>query len=181
VTVLGADPTLFLISISFGVLWYVMFVTVPYVGTYNCVTMGWCYTGAIAQAFQRIGFFKLKVHSREVCQACTTLDCAKSCPVGLVDMPGHFRTKGEFRSSKCCGVGDCVGACPYGNMYIHDVRHWVRARLGLPLPPRSVAKLPMVGASRAPSAALAPRSATAPSPGSAARSGPSTEPAAAGL
>ncbi|MFI5414786.1 MAG: 4Fe-4S binding protein [Candidatus Lutacidiplasmatales archaeon] len=131
-TIAGADPTAFLFALYFGVLWYVMFVTIPYTGTYNCVTMGWCYTGTVAQAFQKVSFFKLKVRSKDVCKACTTLDCAKSCPVGLVDMPGHFRTKGEFRSTKCCGVGDCVGACPYGNLYIHDVRHWVRRRLGLP-------------------------------------------------
>lgn len=129
-TIAGADPTAFLFALYFGVLWYVMFVTIPYTGAYNCVTMGWCYTGTIAAAFQKVSFFKLKVRSKDVCKACTTLDCAKSCPVGLVDMPGHFRTKGEFGSTKCCGVGDCVEACPYGNLYVHDVRHWVRRRLG---------------------------------------------------
>ncbi len=128
--ILGADPTVFLYAFYFSVLWYVLFVTIPYTGNYNCVTMGWCYTGTITQAFSRIGFFRLKVRDREVCRRCTTLDCAKSCPVGLVDMPGHFRRKGEFRSSKCCGVGDCVESCPYGNMYFFDVRHWVRAHLG---------------------------------------------------
>ena len=128
----GTDPSVFFFAFSFSVLWYVMFVTIPYTGNYNCVTMGWCYTGTIAQAFQKIGFFKLKVHSKEVCKACTTLDCAKACPVGLVNMPGDFRKTGEFKSSKCCGVGNCVGECPYGNLYISDVRHWVRDRSGAP-------------------------------------------------
>jgi len=105
--------------------------------------MGWCYTGTISAFFSRIGFFRLKVYDKEVCKRCTTVDCAKSCPVGLVDMPGHFRTKGQFRSSKCCGVGDCVEACPYGNMYFFDVRHWVRSRLGFPEAPPPV-RLPMV-------------------------------------
>ncbi|HLM92077.1 MAG TPA: hypothetical protein VK424_08570 [Thermoplasmata archaeon] len=140
----GNDPSVFFFAFSFSVLWYVMFVTIPYTGNYNCVTMGWCYTGTIAQAFQKIGFFKLKVHSKEVCKACTTLDCAKACPVGLVNMPGYFRTTGEFRSSKCCGVGNCVGDCPYGNLYISDVRHWVRDRLGLPTRPVPTTRLPMV-------------------------------------
>jgi polyferredoxin len=129
------DPTVFLFTFYFGVLWYVMFVTIPYTGTYNCVTMGWCYTGTIAQAFQKIGPFKLKVHSKEVCKACTTVDCARGCPVGLTDMPGHFRRTGEFRSTKCCGVGDCVEACPYGNLYVYDIRHWLREHLGLPARP----------------------------------------------
>jgi polyferredoxin len=145
--ILGSDPTVFFFAFYFSVLWYVLFVTIPYTGNYNCVTMGWCYTGTISGWISRLGFFKLKVYDREVCKRCTTVDCARSCPVGLVDMPGHFRTKGEFRSSKCCGVGDCVEACPYNNMYFHDVRHWVRARLGLPAPRRPV-RLPMV---RAPS------------------------------
>jgi polyferredoxin len=130
VTILGADPSVFFFSLCFGVLWYIIFVTIPYTGNYNCVTMGWCYTGQISAFFSRIGFFKLKVRDKQVCKDCTSLDCAKACPVGLVDMPGHFRTKGEFRSSKCCGVGNCVGACPYGNLEFHDIRHWVRSRLG---------------------------------------------------
>jgi len=137
-----------------------MFVSIPYAGNYNCVTMGWCYTGAIAQAFQKVGFYKLKVRRREVCRDCTTLDCAKGCPVGLVDMPGHFRTRGEFRSTKCCGVGDCVEACPYDNLYIADVRHWIRRRLGRPeaaLLPGT--RLPMVGAGSA-----TPRSMAVPIP-----------------
>jgi polyferredoxin len=145
-TVGGTDPTVFLFDLYFSVIWYVMFVTIPYTGNYNCVTMGWCYTGAIAQAFQKIGFFKLKVKDRQVCRDCTTLDCAKSCPVGLVDMPGHFRTKGEFRSTKCCGVGNCVGACPYGNLYIHDIRHWFRDRLSLPRSPSTDTVLPVISA-----------------------------------
>jgi polyferredoxin len=129
------DPTVFLFSLYFGVLWYVMFVTIPYTGNYNCVTMGWCYTGTVAQAFHKLGPFKLKVHSKDVCKSCTTLDCARGCPVGLTDMPGHFRRTGEFRSTKCCGVGDCVEACPYGNLYVYDIRHWLREHLGLPARP----------------------------------------------
>ncbi len=139
----GADPTMFFFGLYFSVLWYVLFVSIPYTGNYNCVTMGWCYTGLISQAFQKIGFYKLKVESKQVCRDCTTLDCAKGCPVALVDMPGHFRSKGEFRSSKCCGVGDCVEACPYNNLYIYDVRHWLREKLKIPARPR-LALLPMV-------------------------------------
>lgn len=132
VTILGSDPSVFFFAVSFSIAWYLLFVTIPYAGNYNCVTMGWCYTGIISGAFQKAGFFKLKVRSKQVCRDCTTLDCAKGCPVGLVDMPGHFRTKGEFRSHKCCGVGDCVESCPYDNLYVADVRHWVRRRLGRP-------------------------------------------------
>ncbi|MCI4331832.1 MAG: hypothetical protein L3K19_08340 [Thermoplasmata archaeon] len=146
VTFLGADPSVFFFSLAFGVLWFVLFVTIPYTGNYNCVTMGWCYTGHIAAAFGRIGFFKLKVRDREVCRRCTTLDCAKKCPVGLVDMPGHFRKFGEFRSSKCCGVGNCVDACPYGNLYIHDVRHWLAQRFARPRDRSITMELPMARA-----------------------------------
>jgi polyferredoxin len=176
VSILSADPTVFLLSLYFGVLWYVMFVTIPYTGNYNCVTMGWCYTGAIASAFHKIGFFKLKVRDREVCKACTTLDCAKSCPVGLVDMPGHFRTKGEFRSSKCCGVGNCVGACPYGNLYIADVRHWVREKVGTRAVPPARARLPMASVRPKPSGAAGAATAGIGSVARAAPAHPSTDP-----
>jgi polyferredoxin len=129
-SILGADPSVFFFALSFSVLWYLMFVTIPYAGNYNCVTMGWCYTGTIAAAFQKIGFFKLKVRDTQVCWDCTTLDCAKGCPVGLVDMVGQLRQTGEFRSTKCCGVGDCVEVCPHDNLYISDVRHSVRRLMG---------------------------------------------------
>ncbi len=132
VYVQGTDPSVFFFIASFSVAWYVLFVAIPYAGNYNCVTMGWCYTGIISAAFQKLGTFKLKVRDRQVCRDCTTLDCAKGCPVGLVDMPGHFRQTGEFRSTKCCGVGDCVEACPYDNLYVSDIRHSVRRWLGRP-------------------------------------------------
>ncbi len=170
--VLGADPTVFLYALYFGVLWYVLFVTIPYSGTYNCVTMGWCYTGQVTAAFGRLGFFRLKVRDKEVCRRCTTVDCAKSCPVGLVDMPGHFRQKGEFRSSKCCGVGDCVEACPYGNMYFFDVRHWLREKLGRPARPTASSPLRMF-----PSRSHASPSKDRPaSPGTGTAGGPSRRP-----
>jgi len=169
--ILGVDPTVFLFAFYFSVLWYVTFVTIPYAGNYNCVTMGWCYTGTISQAFSRIGFFRLKVRDREVCRNCRTMDCAKACPIGLADMPRFFREKGEFRSSKCCGVGDCVEACPYGNMYFHDVRHWLRRRAGRPEVPTRGTRLPMARAPPSPVHATAP---TIPSSGT-----PSTQGAAA--
>jgi polyferredoxin len=117
------------IELYFGGVWFAMFVTTPFIGTYNCATTGFCHWGALTVPFAKVGFFRLKVKDKKVCQECTTFDCAKACPVGLTDMPLAFRTKGEYRSTKCCGVGDCVGACPYGNMYHQDVRFWVLRRL----------------------------------------------------
>jgi polyferredoxin len=69
---------------------------------------------------------------------CETKDCAKVCPVGLTDLPGAFIDKGEFRSYKCIGVGDCVSACPYENVYFFDARNWVRTKLHRPLPPFAI-------------------------------------------
>lgn len=136
------------IELYFGGVWFVMFVSTPYIGTYNCATTGFCHWGALSLPFARVGFFRLKVKDRKVCAQCTTFDCAKACPVGLVDMPQHFRTTGEYRSSKCCGVGDCATACPYGNLYHHDVRMWLRRRFGrgAPAAPRGT-PLPMVASS----------------------------------
>ena len=143
------------VELYFGGVWFAMFVTTPFIGTYNCATTGFCHWGALTLPFARVGFFRLKVKDKKVCQECTTFDCAKACPVGLVDMPLYFRRDGEYRSTKCCGVGDCVGACPYGNMYHQDVRFWLRrwwvARKG-PSADRPIERgipLPMV-ASRSP-------------------------------
>jgi polyferredoxin len=148
------------VELYFGGLWFAMFVSIPYVGTYNCATTGFCHWGALSIPFAKVGLFRLRVKDKKVCQECTTFDCAKACPVGLVDMPLYFRTTGEYRSTKCCGVGDCVGACPYGNMYHQDVRFWLRRRTsrapGSPVPP-AAQRLPMM-----PSAApVAPRTSEA--------------------
>ncbi len=170
VTVGGVDPTVLFFDLSFGVLWYVLFVTVPYAGVYNCVSMGWCYTGLLAGATSSVGFFRLKVHDREVCRRCTTLDCARGCPVGLNDMPAQFRTKGEFRSSKCCGIGDCAEDCPYGNLYLADVRHTLRSWWDGRHGRRGVTVLPMAGAP-SPLVEAGPASPTA-APASAGRTAP---------
>ena len=152
------------IMLYFGGVWFAMFVTTPFIGTYNCATTGFCHWGALTLPFARVGFFRLKVKDKKVCQACTTFECAKACPVGLVDMPLYFRRDGEYRSSKCCGVGDCVGACPYNNMYHQDVRFWLRRKFTVRGPraddphDRGI-PLPMV-----PSAAPTPSTGTAPRP-----------------
>ncbi len=148
------------IELYFGGLWFAMFVSTPYVGTYNCATTGICHWGSLSVPFSKVSLFRLRVKDRAVCQACTTFDCAKACPVGLVDMPVYFRTTGEYRSTKCCGVGDCVGACPYGNLYHQDARtrlvawfgHRTRDRTGTPLPmvtPRPTGSLPPTATARA--------------------------------
>ena len=128
ISVFGTDPSFFLYSFYFGFLWYVIWIMIPFVGTYGCATTGMCGWGAFNQLVSRIGFFKLKVMDSNVCVECETKDCAKTCPVGITDQPGSFIAKGELKSLKCIGVGDCVSACPYENVYFYDVRRWLRER-----------------------------------------------------
>ena len=135
ITVFGLDAGYFLYSFYFSFLWYVVWIMTPFVGTYGCATTGMCGWGAFNQLISRLGVFRLKVKDSEVCVKCETKDCAKVCPVGLTDMPGKFIGSGEFRSYKCIGVGECVSACPYENVYFFDVRNWVRSKLGKPVPP----------------------------------------------
>jgi len=144
------------VELYFGGLWFAMFVSTPYVGTYNCATTGICHWGSLSVPFARVGFYRLRARDRSVCERCRTFDCAKSCPVGLVDMPLHLRTTGEFRSTKCCGVGDCIGACPYGNLYDQDVRAWVLRALHRRPRPRSGTVLPMVPPGEGPATPVVP-------------------------
>ena len=80
ISLLGNDPTTFLYTFYFGFLWYILFFTIPFVATYACVSMGWCYWGTFNQLVGRLGFFKLKVKDPNVCLKCATKDCARSLP-----------------------------------------------------------------------------------------------------
>jgi polyferredoxin len=128
ITVFGEDPLMFAYSFYLNFLWYIIFITIPFVGTYGCVNTGFCSWGMFNQFVGRIGFWRLKVHDPYECVKCKTKDCAKVCPVGLTTMPGSFIEKGEFRHHKCIGVGDCASACPVDNIFFYDVRHWFRDR-----------------------------------------------------
>jgi polyferredoxin len=135
ITIFGDDTGFFLYAFYFSFLWYVVWIATPFVGTYGCATTGVCGWGAFNQLVSRVGLFRIKVRDSDACASCKTKDCAKVCPVGLTDMPGAFIEKGEFRSFKCVGVGDCVSACPYNNVFFFDVRNWIRMKLNMPLPP----------------------------------------------
>lgn len=134
-SIFGSDPAYFFYAFYFSFLWYAIWILIPFVGTYGCATTGMCGWGSFNQLVSRFGLFRLKVKDSNTCIDCKTKDCAKVCPVGLTDMPGAFIDKGEFRSFKCVGVGDCVSACPYENVFFFDARNWVRMKLNRPLPP----------------------------------------------
>jgi polyferredoxin len=134
-SIFGSDPAYFFYAFYFSFLWYLIWIMIPFVGTYGCATTGMCGWGSFNQLVSRFGIFRLKVKDSDTCMNCKTKDCAKVCPVGLTDMPGSFIDKGEFRSFKCVGVGDCVSACPYENVFFFDARNWVRTKLNRPLPP----------------------------------------------
>jgi len=129
VSVFGVDPAFFLFMFYFGFLWYVVWIMIPFVGTYGCASTGMCSWGSFNQLISRTGLFRLKVKDKTLCSSCTTKDCSKVCPLGLTDQPAAFAAKGEFRNYKCFGDGNCVSACPYRNISFYDVRHWLRERL----------------------------------------------------
>ena len=128
VSVFGIDPAYFLFMFYFGFLWYVIWMMIPFVGTYGCASTGMCGWGAFNQLISRAGLFRLRVKDKALCSSCTTKDCSKVCPLGLTGQPAAFVAKGEFRNYKCVGDGNCVSACPHRNISFYDVRHWLRER-----------------------------------------------------
>ncbi|AHC51985.1 4Fe-4S ferredoxin [Sulfolobus acidocaldarius SUSAZ] len=129
ITIFGNDPTMFLYSFYFNFLWYVVFISIPFSGNYACVTQGWCSWGTFNQFFGGLGLFRLKVKDPELCVKCETKACSYACPVGNTDLPGNFIKRGEFKSSRCIGVGDCAEACPYDNIVFYDVRSWLKEKI----------------------------------------------------
>ena len=127
-SIFGMDPAYFLFMFYFGFLWYVLWMLIPFVGTYGCASTGMCGWGAFNQLISRAGLFRLKVKDKALCSSCTTKECSKVCPMGLTDQPSAFAAKGEFRNYKCVGDGNCVSACPSQNISFYDVRHWLRER-----------------------------------------------------
>jgi polyferredoxin len=129
VSLYGVDPLAFAYVFYFNFLWYVIFISIPFVGTYGCVSTGICHWGMFNQFIGRLGFWRIKVRNPTECVTCKTKDCVSACPVGLTAMPGNFIEKGEFRSYKCIGVGECASACPVDNIFFYDARNWFRDRL----------------------------------------------------
>ena len=128
-TIFGTDISFLLYTFYFSFLWYILWIMIPFLGTYACSTTGMCGWGSFNQLVSRLGFFKLRVMDSNICASCETKDCAKVCPVGITNQPGSFISSGELKSMKCIGVGDCVSACPYENVYFYDVRRWIRDKL----------------------------------------------------
>lgn len=126
ISVFGEDPLVFAYSFYLNFLWYIIFITIPFVGTYGCVTTGMCSWGMFNQFVGRLGFWRLKAKDPYECVRCKTKDCVAACPVGLTAIPGSFIRTGEFRSYKCIGVGECASACPVDNILFYDVRHFIR-------------------------------------------------------
>ena len=145
VTAYGLDLAYFTEVLYFNFLWYVVFLAIPFVGVYGCVSSGYCYWGTFNQVLGRLGFFRLKARDPAVCVSCETKPCTRACPVGLTDLPVNFIDKGEFKALKCIGVGDCVESCPYENILFWDVRHWLSGKASTERPRRTGQPLPMVG------------------------------------
>ncbi|MEM3318681.1 MAG: 4Fe-4S binding protein [Thermoplasmatales archaeon] len=110
-------------------LWYIFFISIPFVGMSPCRRYGFCTTGTFVGFFSKIGFFKIKGIDPNVCFRCETKACVTACEVGLGDIPSQIMKKGYFKSEKCVGSGSCIMACPYKNIYFYDVRNAVKERL----------------------------------------------------
>ena len=125
----GIDPLAFTYVILFDIMWYAVFVTMPYFGSYGCINTGYCHWGNFNRWIARFGFFRLKVKSTDMCVTCESKACATACPVGNSSHPGSFISSGEWKGNRCVGIGECLEACPYDNIFFYDVRNYMKERL----------------------------------------------------
>ncbi len=123
------DPAIMYSFLIWNFLWYIFFISIPFVGMSPCRRYGWCTTGTFVGFFSKLGFFKIKAVDPSVCLRCPTKDCVTACEVGLGDLPAQFIKNGYFKSQKCVGAGSCIEACPYDNIHFYDIRNAVREKL----------------------------------------------------
>jgi polyferredoxin len=126
----GTDPEYMLFIFYFGVIWYLVFITMPLVGSYGCINTGYCHWGNFNRFVSKFGFFRLRVKDSDTCLNCKTKDCTIACPVGNTGLPGNFIKTGTYKDSRCIGIGDCIEACEYDNIFIYDVRNFMKEKLG---------------------------------------------------
>ena len=124
----GIDVSVYFSFFIWNFLWYLFFISIPFVGMSPCRRYGWCTTGTFVGFFSKLGLFKLKVKDPATCATCPTKDCVSACEVGLGDLPAQFIKTGEFKSVKCVGSGSCLEACPYDNIFFYDIRNFLKER-----------------------------------------------------
>ncbi|MEM4089868.1 MAG: 4Fe-4S binding protein, partial [Thermoplasmatales archaeon] len=110
-------------------LWYLFFISMPFIGMSPCRRYGFCTTGTFVGFFSKIGFFRIEGVDPNVCFRCESKACVTACEVGLGDIPAQIMKKGYFKSQKCVGSGSCIMACPYDNIHFYDIRNAIKERL----------------------------------------------------
>ncbi len=119
---LDFDPSVAFSLLIWNLLWYVFFISIPFVGMSPCRRYGWCTTGTLLGLISYLGLFKIVAADPMQCYKCPTKDCVTACEVGISDIPAQLIKRGYFKSIKCVGSGSCIMACPYENIRFHDVR-----------------------------------------------------------
>lgn len=127
---LSFDPAVLYSFLIWNFIWYIYFISIPFVGMSPCRRYGWCTTGTFVGFFSILGLFRIKAIDPMTCYNCKTKDCVTACEVGLGDLPGQFMKRGYFKSMKCVGSGSCIEACPYDNIHFYDIRNFLREKLG---------------------------------------------------
>ena len=124
---LNFDPSVAFSLLIWNLLWYIFFISIPFVGMSPCRRYGWCTTGTFIGLIGYIGLFKIVATDPMQCYRCPTKSCVTACEVGISDIPAQIIKKGYFKSIKCVGSGTCVMACPYNNIRFYDVRDSMRS------------------------------------------------------
>ena len=90
---LNFDPSIAFSLLIWNLLWYIFFISIPFVGMLPCRRYGWCTTGTFIGLIGYIGLFKIVATDPMQCYRYPTKDCVTACEVGISDIPAQIIKK----------------------------------------------------------------------------------------